>query len=274
MPLPWKLGPTPLTLGHGVELKLPENYQFLGQPEAGQVMTQLGNLNNDNLLGIVVSSEPEPEGQGQAQQDDSYLIVLSYDEEGYIKDDETLDSDEILKAIRDGEEEYNKQRKQAGFPPIHAEGWREQPHYDKAKHQVIWGLTIRSQDDTSVNYNTRVLGRKGYVSVNLVTGTMALQRHMPAATTILAGTTFGSGSRYEDFDEKNDKVAEYGLTGLVLGGVGLGVAKLVKIGLLAKFGKVLIAALIAGKKLIFAALAAGVVGLRKLFGKRNDETQA
>jgi uncharacterized membrane-anchored protein len=239
-------------------------------------MTQMGNLGNDNLLGIVVASDLQDENQdpNQNQEDDSYLIVVSYDEEGYIKDDENLDSDEILKAIRDGEEEYNKERKEAGFPPIHADGWQEQPHYDKAKHQVIWGLAIRSENDTSVNYNTRVLGRKGYVSVNLVTSTAALQKHKPAASAILSGTTFGSGSRYEDFDEKSDKVAEYGLTGLVLGGVGLGVAKLVKIGLLAKFGKVLLAALFAGKKLIFAALAAGAVGWRKLFGKRNDEPQA
>lgn len=277
--LPWKLGPASLALGHGVALQLPAEYQFLAQPQAGQLMVKLGNLYNDNLLGVVVPN----------REDVDYFITVRYDEEGYIKDDETLDGDAILKAIRDGEEEYNAERKKRGFPAIHADGWQEKPHYDSVKHQVIWGLALRTLEADkqgnqanpdnqggSVNYNTRVLGRKGYVSVNLVTDVTNLPAHKPAAGAILAGTGFVNGLRYEDFDAKSDKVAEYGLTGLVLGGVGLGVAKLVKIGLLAKFGKVLLAALIAGKKLIGGLLVAGVAAARRLLGsrRRTNEPQA
>jgi uncharacterized membrane-anchored protein len=240
-------------------------------------MSNLGNLYNDNLLGVVIP----------VSDDADYFITVRYDEEGYIKDDEALDGDAILKAIRDGEDEYNAERKKHGFAGIHAEGWQEKPHYDQAKHQVIWGLALRTLDadkqgnqndhgdpDSSVNYNTRVLGRKGYVSVNLVTDVAHLAAYKPAAAAILAGTGFVDGLRYEDFDAKSDKVAEYGLTGLVLGGVGLGVAKLVKIGLLAKFGKVLLAALFAGKKLVVGLLIAGVAVARKLFGRRTDQPEA
>ena len=35
-PLPWQSGPFSLALGHGVSLRLPAEYQFLGQPQAGQ----------------------------------------------------------------------------------------------------------------------------------------------------------------------------------------------------------------------------------------------
>jgi len=266
--LPWKPGPAALEIGHGVQLQLPADYQFLGQPEAGQLMTKLGNLYNDNLLGVVVPSSGDVD----------YFITMRYDEEGFIKDDENLDGDEILASIREGEEDYNAERKKAGFPAIHAEGWQEKPHYEKSKHQVIWGLTLSSADapeDHSVNYNTRVLGRKGYVSVNLVTDVANLAAHKPAASAILAGTSFISGQRYDDFDPKSDKVAEYGLTGLVLGGAGLGVAKLAKVGLLAKFSKVLLAALLAGKKLIVGLLLAGAALARKLFGRRGGgEEQA
>jgi uncharacterized membrane-anchored protein len=62
-----------------------------------------------------------------------------------------------------------------------------------------------------------------------------------------------SSKRYADFDSTTDKVAEYGLTGLVLGGAGVGLAKAAKIGLLAKFGKVLIGLLVAGKTFIVLA---------------------
>jgi len=272
-PLPWRVGPQPLSLGHGIELALPHGYQFLGLPHAARVMTQLGNLYNDNLLGMVVSSAPEQDA-GESESD-GYLITLRYDAEGYIKDDEELDGEAILESIRSAEDDYNAQRREAGFAAIHAEGWQEPPRYDRARHHVVWGLLVSSPDDPeptdrSVNFNTRVLGRKGYVSVNLVTDSALLSTYKPAASAILAATSFGPGKRYEDFDASSDKVAEYGLTGLVLGGVGLGVAKLVKVGLLAKFGKLIIAALIAGKKGVAVLFVAVAAGLRKLLRRRRD----
>jgi len=176
-------------------------------------MTQLGNLYNENLLGIVIAGQQAPVDE------DGFLITLRYDAEGYIKDDEALDGKAILKAIRDAEGTYNEERKRAGFPPIHAEGWKESPRYDKSGHELIWALLVSSPDDEAngdraVNYSTRVLGRKGYVSINLVTDARLLATHKSAATTILAATSFAPGMRYEDFDSTTDAVAEYGLTGL------------------------------------------------------------
>ena len=273
--LPWRQGPSAVALGHGVKLDLPAGYLFLGQPHAGQEMVKMGNLYNDNLLGLVVSAEDVPED------DDGYLISLRFDDEGHVKDDEKVDPGEILDAIREGEDDYNEERKDKGFPPIHADGWQVEPRYDKSKHELVWGLLLSSPgekpEDRSLNYNTRVLGRTGYVSVNLVTAPNSLEKHKPAAHAIIGATAFAQGMRYEDFDEKTDKVAEYGLTGLVLGGVGLGVAKLAKIGILAKFGKLFLGLLLAGKKVIFALLIGGVALARKLlFGRRggNDQSQA
>ena len=263
-PLPWQFGPTPLELGHGVKVDLPEGYQFLGQPKAGELMAKMGNLYNDNLLGIVVPSA----------EDKDYFVTVRYDEEGYIKDDEKLDGAEILASLREGEDAYNAERKKAGFPEIHADGWQEAPHYDRAHHHVVWGLIVRDSDGSSINYNTRVLGRKGYVSVNLVTDPEKLAADKPAAATLLAATSFANGARYEDFDATNDKVAEYGLTGLVLGGAGFGLAKLAKVGLLAKFGKVILAALIAGKKLIMVLLVGAGAAIRKFLSRRSTQPEA
>lgn len=125
--------------------------------------------------------------------------------------------------------------------------------------------------DPPVNLNTRVLGRKGYVSLNLVTDPAKLGEYRANAQTLLGHTQFNAGARYEDFNEKTDKVAEYGLAGLVLAGAGLGAAKLVKLGLLAKFSKVIIAALIAGKKAIVVALVALGALLKKVFSGRKRE---
>jgi uncharacterized membrane-anchored protein len=261
--LPWKLGPAAIDLGHDVKLDVPQGYQFLGQPEAGKQLEKMGNLHNENLLGVVVSSAPN----------EDYFVTLRYDEEGYIKDDEKLDGNDLLKTIQEGEEEYNKEREKAGFPAIHATGWLEDPRYDKEAHHVVWALVVADAQGESINYNTRILGRRGYASVNLITDRKNLARDKPAAATLLRATTFSAGARYEEFDESKDKVAEYGLAGLVLGGAGLGLLKVAKIGLLAKFSKVIIAALIAGKKAVIA-LVIGVGAYVKRFFKKKEPDAA
>ena len=77
--------------------------------------------------------------------------------------------------------------------------------------------------------------------------------------------TFEPGAGYRDFNKDTDKSAEYGLAGLVAGGVALGVAK--KIGFLAiilKFGKVILLGL--------AAAGAGAWQfIKRLVGKGGEE---
>lgn len=260
--LPWQPGPKPIDLGHGIKLDLPDGYAFLAQPEAGKLMEKMGNLHNEDMLGLVVSQSDK----------DEYIVTIDFEDSGHIKDDESLDSKELLDSIREGEEEYNQERKKLGFNAIHAAGWDEQPHYDKQKHQLIWGLLVESSDGGSINYNTRILGRSGFVSLNLLTDKQHLAEYKPSGALLLSKTAFEPGKRYEDFNSSTDKVAEYGLTGLVLGGAGLGLAKAVKIGLLAKFGKGLIALLIAGKKAIVAAAVAAGAAIKSLFKKKKDAT--
>jgi uncharacterized membrane-anchored protein len=257
--LPWQPGPKPLDLGHGIKLDLPEGFAFLGKPEAGQLMEKMGNLHNEDMLGLIVSKDDNAE----------FVVTVDYEDTGHIKDDEELDAKELLESIQEGEEDYNAERKKLGFGAIHAAGWDESPHYDKQKHQLIWGLIVEASDGGSINYNTRILGRTGFVSLNLLTDKQHLAEYKPAGALLLSQTRFEDGKRYADFNASTDKVAEYGLTGLVLGGAGLGLAKAAKIGLLAKFGKVLIGLLIAGKKVIVAGVIALVAGLRALFRKKD-----
>lgn len=264
--LPWQEGPKPIALEHGVKLDLPETHLFLGMPQAGEVMKKMGNLYNEDLLGIVIS-------KNETEQND-YLVTLRFEDSGHIKDDESLDAKELLESMREGEAEYNEERKKLGFGPMHAGGWDEPPHYDKDKHELIWGLIIEAQDGGSINYNTRILGRTGFVSLNLVTDKQHLAQYKPTGALLLSRTGFEPGKRYGDFNSSTDKVAEYGLTGLVLGGAGLGLLKVAKIGLLAKFGKGLLALLIAGKKAIVAAAVAIGAALKKLFGGKKEEREA
>jgi uncharacterized membrane-anchored protein len=262
-PLPWKFGPAQVDLGHDLSLALPADAQFLAPPDAGRVLEKLGSFHHDDLLGLVAS-----------QADEDWFVTLRYEDEGYIKDDEAIDANELLSTIREGVTESNDERVQKGFKALKVDGWSDPPRYDKARHHLVWALEVSDDDGKSVNFNTRVLGRRGYVSVNLVTAPGKLSEYKPRAAALLGATTFAAGARYEDFDGKTDKVAEYGLAGLVLGGAGLAAAKLVKVGLLAKFSNVILGALIAGKKAIAAALLAIVALLKRALSGRRPAPPA
>jgi len=248
----WKPGPQKIDLGHELALDLPEAYVFLGMPEASKLMEKNGSFHNEDLLGLVVDKADD------ADDGSSWFVVIRYEESGFIKDDESIDSSELLNAMKEGQTEANTERVRRGFTALNIDGWQEPPHYDKAPHHLIWGLLVSDPEGRSLNYNTRVLGRRGYVSLNLVTDPKDFERFRPKVNALLGATSFRSGARYEDFDDKTDKVAEYGLGGLVLGGLGLGAAKAVKLGLFAK----LAAVLVKGWKVVVLAIGGGVAALR------------
>ncbi len=57
----------------------------------------------------------------------------------------------------------------------------------------------------------------------------------------------------------------------MLGGLGLGVAKVAKVGLLAAFWKPIAGFLLAAKKLVLLGFAAVAGFFRRLFGKKKNE---
>ena len=257
-PLPWEAGPRRITLGHDLTLELPQGYIALQRDAARKLMDRMGNLSNENMIGLVT------------RPDASWFISLRYVDDGYVRDDEAdkLDSDAILGAIREGTEETNKLRQERGFLPVKVEGWTDLPRYERAKHQVIWGTRLSTTKGVSLNYTTRVLGRRGLASITLVGDPTEVPAAKPDLDHILNAVGFDPGARYEDFQEGKDKVAEYGLAALIAGGAGAAALKLAKVGLLAKFGAKLLALLVAGKKLVIVALAGLAALLKKLFGKK------
>src|SRR5262249_27461485 len=115
--------------------------------------------------------------------------------------------------------------------------------------------------EQGINYNTFLLGREGYVSMNLVTGLAAVEEHKPAAHELLGALDFNAGKAYGDFNSSTDKVAEYGLAALV-GGIA---AK--KLGFFA-----VIAALFAKSfKLVAVAAIAAIAAIRKIFSRPAAE---
>lgn len=218
-------GPREIALGDQAVLKLPAGYAFIPQVEAARLMTAMGNHTSDGFMGLVVGEKLDG------------FVSVRYEKSGYIKDDDAKDwnADELLKNLKEGTEEGNKDRAARGLPEMDIIGWVEKPAYESATHRLVWSISSRdkgapTQASQGINYNTYVLGREGYLSLNLVTDLAAIDTERPKAHALLAAVAFNKEKRYEDFNASTDHIAEYGLAALV---GGLAVKKL---GLLAMAG--------------------------------------
>ncbi len=152
-----------------------------------------------------------------------------------------------------------------GSDPVHVTGWFEKPHYDSRTNNLVWAIEGKGGESALVNYDVRLLGRRGYVSATLVTDPQALAADLPHVQSLLAGFSFDQGGRYAEW-LPGDKVAEYGLTALVAGGAGAAAAKM---GLFAVIGKFLAK----GWKLVVLAVAALGAGIKRLFGGRSQDSE-
>ncbi len=257
-PLPWKVGPATLSLGHDLELALPAGYQYLEPAASGKVLESMGSFHNESVLGIVTpTSEAKP-----------YMVVVQFADSGFVKDDEELDADAILETLKEGQARANQERVARGFKALTVDGWAEPPRYEPARHHLVWAVLIHDDEGPSINFPTRILGRRGYVEVNLVVGPEHFEAGKADMPVLLAATTFTAGARYEDYDPSTDRTAEYGLVALVTGGVAL---KAAKVGILAKLWGVILAGLVAFKKaLILVVIGIGVLA-RKLLGRKKEE---
>lgn len=247
-------GPSTVQLKDQAQLALPEGYGFVPRKEGAAVMDLLGNQTDERFIGLIF-----PEAQ-----ESSWFVTIDYEPSGYIKDDDAKDwnADELLQSLKDGTEAGNEHRRDVGVSEIEVTRWVEKPAYDGRTHRLVWSAEAREKSgqdpDPVVNYNTYVLGREGYVSLNLITNSSTVEADKPAAHALLAAVNFNEGKRYTDFNPSTDKVAAYGLAALV-GGIA---AK--KLGLLAAAG-VFVAKF--AKLIIVGAVAVGGAAFKFLKGR-------
>jgi uncharacterized membrane-anchored protein len=241
-------------------IKLPEGYRYLQSADARYVVEQLwGNPPSSDVLGLVVPPDIEPDD------DDSWAIVTSYDkEDGHVKDDDAkgIDYSDLLKSMQESTRDANPERQQQGYPTMDLLGWAEPPHYDAATRKLYYAENLRvgGAPQTTLNYFVRILGRDGYLLMNAVGASTQLKEVAAGSKAVLASTEFTAGHRYEDFKPGIDKVAAYGIGGLIAGGI------LAKAGFFSLIGKFLVAFI---KPILFGLAAIGA-GIAKLFRGKKD----
>lgn len=251
----WQDGPGDFQLGSDVaKVSLGEGHVFLDAPETRRFLESTHNPSSGNEVGFV------------GKEGESWWLIFEWEKVGYVKDDDKdeLDADELLESYKTGTEEYNEERKKAGLPGLHVMGWQEPPHYDPVTHNLVWAILAKNDNGReSINYNVRLLGREGVMSVTLIDSKEQFAQSKPSFEKVLSAFAYVPGKTYAEF-KSGDKVAEYGLTALVAAGAGAAAVKFGLFKFIGKFAKVIIIGVVAAG----AAIARVIKGL---FGRGGGQ---
>jgi uncharacterized membrane-anchored protein len=248
--LKWIRGPQQVALFGNSTLDLPAGYVFLDPAETAKLETITHNLGGGTEYFL-------------APEDLHWGAHFSFKDDGYVKDDEKIDAPSLLQSIKDGTEAGNKTRRERGWDEMQVVGWQTPPHYETQTNRLEWAVTGRDLKSNAevVNFNTRILGRGGVMSVVLIADPQELSAATDQFKSTLAGFSYSAGQRYAEY-RPGDKVAKYGLAALVTGGAA---ALAVKTGL----WKVIVGAAVAGWKFIAAAFVALFGGIARRFKRKT-----
>jgi len=211
--LKFNTGPSTTEIAGRGTLKFDENYFSLDVSDTNRYLGLIGNLPSTAERYLVSTSNL------------TWFAVFDYTNAGYVKDDEEIDADELLSALKKNNAAGNEKRRELGIPIMNLVGWSTPPFYNPDTKRLEWGIRLVAEDSTeTINYSTRLLGRTGYISANLVADVEGFQQQRSEFNKLLRDFEFNSGERYSEFKE-GDKVAEYGLAALVVGGAAAAAMK-------------------------------------------------
>ncbi|WP_348739442.1 DUF2167 domain-containing protein [Tenacibaculum sp. 190524A02b] len=222
------------------EINVPKGYKFLNAKQSKFVLTDLWGNPPSEVLGMLFPEDITP-----LSENFSYAVEITYSDEGYINDEDAkdLNYNDLLEQMQDDANKGNEERSKLGYPTIELVGWASQPFYDATNKKLHWAkeLKFEGEEINTLNYNIRVLGRKGYLNLNAIGTIDVLPNFNKDVNQVLQSVSFTQGNTYADFNPEIDKVAAYGIGGLIAGKI------LTKVGffaLLLKFWKFIAIAII------------------------------
>lgn len=250
--LTWIKGPQSASAGAVANFNVPKDYVFLDATDSKRFLVDVTkNLAADEEYVFAPNAF-------------NWWGTFLYEASGHIADDEKLDSDELLKNLRERQNQANQLLRQRGLPTLTIVGWKVPPFYDAATRRLDWAIELTNdKGGRTINYHTRLLSREGNTSATLVVSPAELDAAIPEFKAAVASYQFAPGQTYTEF-KQGDKIAQYGLAALIAGGAA---AVATKKGFWAAIG----GALAAFWKVIAAAAVAIVAAIGKLFGRKKAE---
>ncbi len=247
-----------IKLGSGnATLNVPAGFEYLDSKQSMYVLSDLwGNPLDSTVLGMLV-----PTGRGVLG-NTSWAYTISYEDMGYVKDEDAddINYDDLLKDMRKDIDEANTYRTENGYAPVSLIGWASTPFYDKDKKVLHWAksLIFGESADTTLNYDLRILGRKGIFNLSAIATISELQEVKQNIKPIINCIEFDKDFAYSSFNPDVDQVAAWTIGGLVAGKI---LAKVGFFAVLLKFWKII--------ALAFVGIGSGFL---KFFKKRRKES--
>lgn len=251
----WINGPNTAKMAQVAQIDVPQGFQFTDGEQTRTLLKAMGNLTSGTEIGFLAPTSLV------------WFVVFRFSEDGYVKDDDKdkLDAGAMLKTIQRGTEYGNKERRRLGYPEMHVVGWEKEPTYNPQTQNLEWAIRGESEGEQVVNFNTRILGRRGVMEVKLVVEPSQLQTTLPEYKQLLTAYSFQTGQRYAEY-QPGDRLAKYGLAALVTGGAVAVAAKTGLLAWIALFFKK------AGKLLVVAIVAIGAFLKRIITGRSEPRT--
>lgn len=243
----------------GATLEVPESFYYLNPADAQKVLVEVwGNPPGQETLGMLFPAELTPFDE------ESWAVTVQYEEDGYVSDEDAdkINYDDLLKDMQNDTLAASQERVNAGYEAISLVGWAADPYYNAAEHKLYWAKELKFGEDElhTLNYNIRVLGRKGVLLLNFIAGMEQKTTIESNLDSVLSIAEFDTGSTYADFDPDIDKVAAYGIGALVAGKV------------IAKTGFLAVALIFLKKFGVFIVLGLGLLA-RSVFSRRKKNTE-
>ncbi len=247
-----------ITLGQGeAHLVVPDGFKYINAEQAKMILTDIWNNPPSDSWGMLVPVA------FSLNASDSYVVEINFEEEGYVKDKDAkkIDYTELLETMQKDVESTNEERIKQGYDSVQLIAWASPPFYDDEQKKLHWAKELKFGDSevNTLNYNIRILGRKGYLVLNAIGNMDILPQFKADVDQILTAVNFNSGHSYSDFNPKLDKVAAYGIGGLIAGKV------------LAKAG--ILAIILKSWKLLALGAVAVLAGLRRWMSGKNKKEE-
>jgi uncharacterized membrane-anchored protein len=206
--LDWHIGPKKENIANVATLNTLKDEGFLDPKNSDKFLEFTGNLTGGST-NILVS----PDG--------AWWATFNFDPSGYVKDDEKIDADALLKQLKESDGPSNEERTRLGLPKLYTVGWAVPPHYDNQTKRLEWALKVRAEDNSeTINYTIRILGRTGVTSATLVSDEEQLTQNIDGFKKSISGFDYNFGEKYAEYKE-GDKIAGYGLAALIAGGAAV-----------------------------------------------------
>ena len=186
-----------------VRIELGPAYEFLNSEDATRVLNEVwGNPEGEAVLGLITPERQTPFAAN------SWGIVLRYEAIGHVADGarERTNFPALITLLKAQAERLNGARRAAGYPNAELLGWASLPNYDLARHVLQWGmvLQIAGNPARTLNYEIRMLGRRGVLSMSIVANANQFPEIQQRIPGIVNMVSWAAGAEYDAYNEDVD----------------------------------------------------------------------